>query len=142
MTTPAPDQIEALHALYVRLTGFNLRLDMAREHTWFLWMRAGFTEADLHLVVYYLKDEIKNGRRNPGALKFSNLIANPDYFEEDLALARSAADRAARFHIQPTPPAPHKINPGQQDTKKISTIIAGLSQLKSILAGDTKKDQP
>lgn len=83
--------IEALHALYVRLTGMDVRLDMQREHIWWEWTRRGFVEADLQMVVAHLRRGIKAQRRQPGALKFSNLIGQPDFFEEDLAEAKAAA---------------------------------------------------
>ena len=84
-----------LHALYIRLTGLDIRLDMARERDWFEWQRRGFTPDDLQLVIRHLQRGIREGKRNPGALKFSNLITMADRFEEDLAEAR-AAQRARR----------------------------------------------
>lgn len=85
----ARKRIEGLHGLYVGLTGLQLRLDMQREQEWFWWLQRGFTEEDLRLVVGHLKRGIAAGKRNPGALKFSNLIVPVDYFEEDLAEARA-----------------------------------------------------
>lgn len=87
--------IETLHQVYEGLTRFQIRLDYTRERQWFEWQRRGFGEAELRLVVGYLRSQIRIGKRNPGALKFSNLIGNADYFEEDLQLARGAA-RPAR----------------------------------------------
>jgi hypothetical protein len=90
-------QIVTLHRLYCDLTGMDIRLDMAREHEWFIWVKRGFTEQDLRDLVAHLRREIREGRRNQGALKFRNLICNVDYFEEDLAEAR-AQKRARSFH--------------------------------------------
>lgn len=83
------EQISHLHGLYSRLTGFKLRLDMGREAVWFEWLRRGFTADDLQALIRHLRSEIREGRRNPGALKFSNLIGQPDFFEEDLAVLRA-----------------------------------------------------
>lgn len=85
--------IDGFHRLYVQLTGFQIRLDAAREHEWFYWVKRGFTADDLRVLVAHLKREIKEGRRMPGCLKFRNLIVNLDYFEEDLAEARALARR-------------------------------------------------
>lgn len=87
--TTLSDIVKGLHASYCRLTGMSLTLDMARESTWYWWQKKGFTEGDLKLVVRYLQGQIRQQRRNPGALKFSNLIGQYDLFEEDLAMARA-----------------------------------------------------
>lgn len=96
-------QITALHELYRTATGHELRLDIHRQRAWHEWLGYGHTRADLALVAGYLRREIAKGNRNPGALKFSNLILRPDLFEEDLALARAAAN------IRPRPPATTKV---------------------------------
>lgn len=93
-------KIQALHALYVQLTGQNIALRMDRERAWFDWLgcrKPEFTAEDLRTVIHHIKAGIREQKRNPGALKFSNLIGQPDYFEEDLALATAIA--------RPRPPA-------------------------------------
>jgi hypothetical protein len=90
MTSSIP-QIESLHAQYGALTGYILELDYWRQECWHQWTRKGWNEADLRLVVRSIQDGIKNGRRRTGALKFNNLIAMTDRFEEDLAECRAAA---------------------------------------------------
>ena len=82
--------IARLHALYCQLTGLVIPLDMQRETIWFEWQRRGHGEPELRVVVAHLQRGIREQRRNPGALKFRNLIGMPDYFEEDLAEARAA----------------------------------------------------
>lgn len=94
MTSPL--QIAALHRVYRELTGLEIRLDMERERVWFEWTRAGFGEADLRTVVHYLRRGIRENWRRPGALKFTNLIGQPDKFEEDLAEAKQFANGKAR----------------------------------------------
>lgn len=83
------NQIQALHAAYVSATGLDIRLDISREREWFEYVNKGFTQEDLRLVIEHLKRGIREQRRNPGALKFRNLIGQLDYFEEDLAEARA-----------------------------------------------------
>ena len=83
-------RIEALHKLYGELTGLLIPLDMQRESMWFEWQRRGHGERELREVVAHLRRGIREQKRNPGSLKFRNLIGMPDYFEEDLAEARAA----------------------------------------------------
>lgn len=93
MNSPKPnenpfDHIPTMHALYCRLTGQNIELHrFDRQRQWYEILRAGFTAQDLERVVKYLQREILHKRRNPGALKLSNLL-QPDRFEEDLNLSR------------------------------------------------------
>jgi hypothetical protein len=82
-----PEQITAVHQLYCQLTGQSLGLGFDRERQWFEWLRTGFTPEDLRRVITYLQREIREGRRNVGALKLSNLL-QPDRFEEDLNIRR------------------------------------------------------
>jgi hypothetical protein len=92
------ETIQQLHAAYCQATGFTLTLDMSREQTWYWWQKKGFTTEDLYLVVRYISAQIRQQRRNPGALKFSNLIGQYDLFEEDLAMARAERRAAAGRH--------------------------------------------
>ena len=80
-------RIQQVHALYCRLTGQRVSLRFDRERLWCDFFRAGFTEADLQRVVRYLQREIREGRRNVGALKLYNLL-QPDRFEDDLNISR------------------------------------------------------
>ena len=87
-------RIEELHALYTALTGHALFLNADRERMWFEWLRyrnPPFTSNELGLVIRRIKRGIEEGSRNVGALKFRNLIGQPDYFEEDLAEATARA---------------------------------------------------
>lgn len=92
--TPTTDQ---LHALFCRLTGKDLTLDYQKRQWWHVWLKyrecEPFTEADLELVIRFLRNEIKKGERKPACLKFRNMICNPDYFEDDLQDARGWARR-------------------------------------------------
>lgn len=80
--------VERLHALYEKSTGFKYRLDYSRIRAWHDFQEAGFGEGDLALVLGYLKKKIAAGDRNVGALKFGNLITALDRFEDDLNVAQ------------------------------------------------------
>lgn len=86
-----PQLVRQLHDTYIARTGLEIVLNMARERLWadwLTWSSDTWTPDDLTLTIRYLKTEIAKSNRNEGALKFSNLIGNPERFEEDLALAR------------------------------------------------------
>jgi hypothetical protein len=98
MSDDTRQRIIALHAIYIQLTGLTLPLDMHRESVWYEWQRRGHGERELRDVVAHIRQGIASQRRNPGALKFSNLIGQPDYFEEDLAEARAMARARSARH--------------------------------------------
>lgn len=92
MTPP----IQSLHARYCEITGFRIVLDWSRENAWGQWLAygkrcGGWGEHELQMVVALIRKRIREQRRRPEALKFSNLIGNCDYFEEDLASAKAEA---------------------------------------------------
>ena len=95
-----PQHIAAAHQFYCHLTGQSLRLGFDRERQWYEWLRAGFTLEDLRRVILYLQREIREGRRNVGALKLSNLL-QPDRFEEDLHIRRVRLEPSAHPVRQP-----------------------------------------
>jgi hypothetical protein len=92
-------RIQQAHALYCRLTGQRVSLRFDRERLWYDLFHAGFNEADLQKVIRYLQREIRQGRRNVGALKLSNLL-QIDRFEEDLNISR------VQLHAPKPPPPP------------------------------------
>ena len=89
------EQIQQAHALYCRLTGQRVSLRFDRERLWYELFHAGFNEADLQKVIRYLQRQIREGRRNVGALKLSNLL-QIDRFEEDLNISRVQLDAPKR----------------------------------------------
>ena len=132
----ARQQIESLHAAYQALTGHSIFLNMTREMEWFAWLRfrrPPFTEEDLRLVVAHLKRGIQSQKRNPGALKFSNLIGSPDFFEEDLSEARARS--------RPLPPAMKTVRTGntqriipatgaEDRARSAADVVASIEKLK------------
>lgn len=92
-----PQLIRTLHAAYEARTGYKIALNMMRERQWAEWLRWGdykWTETELARVIGYLRRKIAKGDRNDGALKFGNLIGQPDHFEEDLNLALEEAAKS------------------------------------------------
>lgn len=81
------ERIQQAHALYCRLTGQRVSLRFDRQRLWYELFQAGFNEADLQRVIRYLQREIRQARRNVGALKLSNLL-QIERFEEDLNISR------------------------------------------------------
>lgn len=85
-------QIDACAAEYTRLTGFHLNHRGVFDHrtrSWYEWLKGGYTLADLGFVITWLKRGIREGKRNPGCLRFSNLIERPDLFGEELAMSKA-----------------------------------------------------
>lgn len=122
-----PEDIAAVHQLYCQLTGQSLRLGFDRERQWFEWLRAGFTPEDLRRVIGYLQREIRERRRNVGALKLSNLL-QPDRFEEDLNIRR------VRLESPSHPPASTPIPLSQQEQERRRLCgLRYLHQLKESL---------
>ena len=99
------ERIHQAHALYCRLTGQCVSLRFDRERLWYELFHAGFNETDLQKVIRYLQREIREGRRNVGALKLSNLL-QIDRFEEDLNISR-----VQLYAPNPPPPVPAPSQP-------------------------------
>lgn len=111
------ERIQQAHALYCRLTGQRVSLRFDRERLWYELFHAGFNQADLQRVIRYLQREIREGRRNVGALKLSNLL-QIDRFEEDLNISRVQlhAPKHSPPRPQPStpPPTPEQKEAGRQ----------------------------
>ena len=122
-----PDQITAVHQLYCQLTGQSLGLGFDRERQWFEWLRTGFTPEDLRRVITYLQREIREGRRNVGALKLSNLL-QPDRFEEDLNIRRVRLEPLPR----PAAHAPTALSEPQRELNRLQ-CLEQLRQIKETL---------
>lgn len=115
------ERIQQAHALYCRLTGQRVSLRFDRERLWYELFRAGFDEADLQKVIHYLQREIREGRRNVGALKLSNLL-QLDRFEEDLNISRVRL--YAPSNPAPRPPAPPSPQEDQAARQRALQILA------------------
>ncbi len=123
-------QIDHLHFHYCRLTGQKLTMRFDRQRLWYEFIRAGFTTQDLERVVRYLQREIRQERRNVGALKLSNLL-ELDRFEEDLNISRVRL-------TTPPPPAPPAFSPPPtcspaQEQQRRQDAVRRLRQLQENL---------
>jgi len=123
------ERIQQAHALYCRLTGQRVSLRFDRERLWYELFQAGFNEADLQRVIRYLQREIREGRRNVGALKLSNLL-QLDRFEEDLNISRvrlyppKAPAIAPEAPSTAAPPTPNSQEEDQAARQRASQILA------------------
>jgi hypothetical protein len=86
-------QIEAVHAWYVRNTGLCYPLNAMVQRAWGELL-GQYSEEDVKLVVKLLVRGVKDGERNQGALKlnYANFF-DPDKFLDDLVLARKVFRR-------------------------------------------------
>jgi hypothetical protein len=121
-------QILQAHQLYCHLTGQNLRLDFVRERQWYELLQQGFTVEEVRRVIVYLQGQIREGRRNVGALKLSNLL-QPDRFEEDLNIRRV---RLEPPHRAPSSKAPPPVSPVEQERRRVQALEK-LRELKQTL---------
>lgn len=97
--------LKSLHQVYVNATGLKLEFTFQRLHAWELWTARGWGETELLLVVGFLKQAIRDGRRWSGSLNFRSMIEKLDLFEEHLAEAK------ARGRIP-------KMDPGKREVLK------------------------
>lgn len=128
----AMQRVKDLHACYEARTGYVIAYNMTRENMWKEWCSFGgwaWTCEDLTRVIGYLRAQIRNDKRNDGALKFTNLIGMPDKFEEDLNLAREASKRV------------HAGKPPIQRTARAEAPAAEDAPLDSAEAAKRWKDQ-
>jgi hypothetical protein len=121
-------RIQQAHALYCRLTGQRVSLRFDRERLWHELFQAGFNEADLQRVIRYLQQEIREGRRNVGALKLSNLL-QPDRFEEDLNISR--VQLYAPKPSSSSPPRPEPASNPQQAEAARQRALEILAQFRA-----------
>lgn len=121
-------RIQQAHALYCQLTGQRVSLRFDRERLWCELFHAGFDEADLQKVIRYLQREIREGRRNVGALKLSNLL-QIDRFEEDLNISR-----VQLYAPKPPPPSPTSPAPPPTPEQKEAARQRALQLLAKLRA--------
>lgn len=122
--------VKALHASYESRTGYAIRWNHHRERQWSEWCRWAdweWTDADLARVIAYLRSQINAGKRNDGALKFDNLIGQPDRFEEDLNLAKEASKSARVYRPKPAT----QQAPADTDLPPINEAMDWIKNLKS-----------
>jgi hypothetical protein len=128
----APEQIREAHQLYCELTGQNLSLGFDRERMWYELLRLGHGPEQIQKVIRYLQREIRETRRNVGALKLSNLL-QPDRFEEDLHISQ------VRLRPKPAPkPAPAPLPaPPPSNPQALRNALEDWENLKAQLRSGT-----
>lgn len=113
--------IRQAHQLYCQLTDQKLTLGYDRERMWCDLLRRGYTLDQIKQVVKYLQKEIREGRRNIGALKLSNLL-QPDRFEEDYNISK--AKLYAPTKKDQSGPNTEKLDPEEQERRRQSNLQA------------------
>lgn len=81
---------QEIHAHYCRLSGRDIPYHLNMDYAWSLWL-SRYTLTDLELVIRYIERGIAAGTRQPGALKWRNLIWDLDRFADDLGEAKAVA---------------------------------------------------
>lgn len=130
-------RVREYHAVFCAATGIELRIGLgeySREASWFRFIQAGFTSDEVHFVACHLMRKIREGTRNIGCIRFSNLIERLDAFEEELGLARAEQRNAKpqptakdRVIAQARPTIVPMIPESTRDTSKhVSEYIAAL----------------
>jgi hypothetical protein len=124
-----PHRIHAIHAWYCREMGSGLNLHSGLERQWFEWFKAGHDEDQFKRVFKYLRAQIKEKKRNEGALKLSNLL-QADRFGEDLALATVQRKAIAS--------APHPVVTAPDKAPSSEAMARGAEQMKKLKETLTK----
>lgn len=126
-------QVSLCHSAYQKLTGFTLPirslLDMRRQ-AWQRLIAAGYTAADVELVILHLKSEIRAGRRFPGCLRFRNLVEDSEHFQEEVSMAkarnRKRPPSAKESVLAMARPTVEERTPAPDAVKTTASIIPGL----------------
>jgi hypothetical protein len=92
---PEPEPMalaKSLNEAYCALTGNSATLSYQRQQSWCEFIRRGFTEADLALVVRWLKVKIarNEGGFSAQSMQFGALLQDLDRFEDKLSTARAS----------------------------------------------------
>ena len=137
-TSPKEAEISRCSLAYQKLSG--LKLDHRgvfdhRSRSWFEWLQAGYTVHDLETVILHLKRGIRDGKRNPGCLRFSNLIERPDLFGEELELAKA---EIRNRKPEPSPKAqvqqqwsPTVAEPVRDNARHVSEFLKGIEAMRA-----------
>lgn len=137
--TPMVALIREAHKLYCHLTDQKLTIGYDRERMWCDLLRQGYTLNQLAQVVKYLQKEIREGRRNIGALKLSNLL-QPDRFEEDYNISKAKL-YAPSTKTQSSARSPQKLDPKEQERRRQNNLQA-LRRLRQELDLPPKDPNP
>ena len=85
MTTS--ETTKSLHSRWQKLTGQTAPWTMSSHYRWERWAGVhGYTERDLSIVIYHIKDLIRQKRRFPQSFLLRNLL-DDERFADDLSMA-------------------------------------------------------
>lgn len=116
-------EIVKAHKIYCEMTGQNLSMRFDRERMWYELLKE-YSIADVRQVIAYLQREIRDKKRNVGALKLSNLL-QLDRFEEDFQISR--------VRLKPRPKQMELPLPDEDRPKVSEHALAMLRKFKETL---------
>ncbi len=127
---PTNEEIAKIHAAYKALTGIEAELTMSVRFVWEAFL-VRYSEPDLACVVRYLRQRIKEKRREVESLGMRNLVSNLDYFAETLSMARAESrnsiKESPRQEILRAVGRPEK---PKEQCKPIAEVLADLQNWK------------
>ena len=140
----APEkQLQALHEVYNALTGQTLRFRPFERH-WADFVRAGYAEADLRLVLQYIDRLNRKNPNCPTSRRLNTLLDDLARFEslrgeaESQERARAAHNRAWRPSQAERERAAmcghDPVAPAKEPVLSRDAILANLDKLKQTLA--------
>lgn len=146
-TTVEDSKIESLHSLYNDLTFGTTRtrvmLTLMRMDAWRSWVRRGWDEDDLRLVLSSLLGAIRCGRRTASCLRFSRLVAwgGNEEFEEHLQQFRATrrVQKLDRGKAQVLRATGREVEQNQSRVKSVGEVIGAMASPGSVTAEDWKR---
>jgi hypothetical protein len=142
-STELDTRARAIHDWWNQATGQDARLTMPVLRMWIDLLQLGYNGPDIKRVLNYLRREITNGKRQPGALALRNFLLIEN-FEKDLALANQqragTLDPNRRLPSLPEPlTTPSATLPASAPSPERPTTLPGQIDLGSALAAWRKK---
>lgn len=128
------DAITKLHEKYCGLTGLRVPLTLGRIWNWEQWCLKGYSEADLEVTIQFLQQKIKANRKTISCLKFSNLIGNTEWFDEDLAEARAIARQPRTTPREKILQATGRKEPEKVTCRSAADVLAGIRAFEEFKA--------
>lgn len=130
MAPPRDNEVRTCHQTYCTHIQWQMPLTFHARELWERWLCAGFTEADLRLVLRRWQWKIARGT-DAGVLRLSRLL-DPDVFGEDLAIAHSEQKRVptpkekALEQLRPTVSelTPQQVKNGREAAAKALSDLA------------------
>ncbi len=122
-----------IHSVFCKLTNRDMRLDTGVHMRWNLWKSKGWTEADLALVVAFIKGRMRTGRRFVESLRLNNLI-DPDRFCEDLCDAKAEARIPRKTERDRVLAQVGRVEPVRDTARPVRDFVPDPEGLRTLLA--------